>query len=148
MVNILDFNPKKFSIQKVCAINDEIESIYYVKRNEDPFYLVIDDLKGYFKYSKEKEIKFIIEDQRKRKIYDQIWDRIKEIINNVYCVGFRFCNYSKDCNVIIFDTDDPLPLEDIVSIHSITIIIRSVYRDYYDRFYPQIHLENCIYKKC
>ena len=148
MVNILDFNPKKFSIQKVCAINDEIESIYYVKRNEDPFYLVIDDLKGYFKYSKEKEIKFIIEDQRKRKIYDQIWDRIKEIINNVYCVGFRFCNYSKDCNVIIFDTDDTLPLEDIVSIHSITIIIRSVYRDYYDRFYPQIHLENCIYKKC
>ena len=47
-VNILDFNPKKLSIQKVCAINDEIESIYYVKYYEDPFYLVIDDLKGYF----------------------------------------------------------------------------------------------------
>ena len=55
--NILDFNPKKLSIEKVCAINDEIESIYYVKYNEDPFYLVIDDLKGYFKYSKEKRIK-------------------------------------------------------------------------------------------
>ena len=27
LVNILDFNPKKLSIQKVCAINDEIESI-------------------------------------------------------------------------------------------------------------------------
>ena len=25
LVNILDFNPKKLSIQKVCAINDEIE---------------------------------------------------------------------------------------------------------------------------
>ena len=69
-----------------CANNDEVESIYYVKYNEDSFYLVIDDLKGYFKYSEEKELKFIIEDQRKRKIYDQIWDRIKEIINNVYCV--------------------------------------------------------------
>ena len=33
---------------------------------------VMDDLKGYFKYSKEKELKFIIEDQRKRKVYDQI----------------------------------------------------------------------------
>ena len=54
LVNILDFNPKKLSIQKVCAINDEIESIYYVKYNEDPFYLVIYDLKGYFKYSEEK----------------------------------------------------------------------------------------------
>ena len=27
LVNILDFDPKKISIQKVCAINDEIERI-------------------------------------------------------------------------------------------------------------------------
>ena len=53
-VNILDFNPKKLSIEKVCAINDELEHIYYVKYDKDPFYLIIDDLKGYFKYSKEK----------------------------------------------------------------------------------------------
>ena len=116
LVNILDFNPKKLSIQKVCTITDEIESIYYVKYNEDPIYLVIDNLKGYFKYSKEKELKFIIEDQGKRKIYDQIWDRIKEFINNVYCVGFRFCDYSRDCNVIRFDTDDSLPLNTMVSV--------------------------------
>ena len=53
LVNILDFNPKKLSIEKVCDINDELERIYYVKYGEYPFYLVIDDLKGYFKYSKE-----------------------------------------------------------------------------------------------
>ena len=56
LVNILDFNPKKLSIEEVCSINDETESIYYVKYDEDPFYLVIDYLKGYFKYSKEKEL--------------------------------------------------------------------------------------------
>ena len=81
LVNILDFNPKKLSIEKVTdALNDELEYIYYVKYNKDPFYLVIDDLKGYFKYSKEKdrkELKFIIEDQKKTKIYNQIWDKIK-----------------------------------------------------------------------
>ena len=148
LVNILDFNPKKLSIQKVCAINDEIESIYYVKYDEDPFYLVIGDLKGYFKYSEEKELKFIIEDQRKRKIYDQIWYRIKELINNIYCVGFRFCDYSRDCSVIRFYTDDSLPLHDMVSVHSMTIVIRSVYRTCLDRFYPQIYLKNCIYKTC
>ena len=54
LVNILDFNPKKLSIEKVCAINDEQEHIYYIKYGGDPFYLVINDLKGYFKYSKEK----------------------------------------------------------------------------------------------
>ena len=55
LVNILDFNPKKLSIEKLCAINDELERIYCIKYGGDPFYLVIDDLKGYFKYSKEKE---------------------------------------------------------------------------------------------
>ena len=148
LVNILDFNPKKLSIQKVYAINDEIESIYYVKYDEDPFYLLIDDLKGYFKYSEEKELKFIIEDHRKRKIYNQIWDKINEVINNVYCVGFRFCGYSRDCNVIRFDTDDSLPLNTIVSVYSMAIVIRSVYRTCLDRFYPQIYLKNCIYKTC
>ena len=81
LVNILDFNSKKLSIEKVHAINDELECIYNVKYGRDPFYLVIDDLKGYFKDSKEKdkteisslecrkELEFIIEDQRKTKIY-------------------------------------------------------------------------------
>ena len=103
LVNILDFNPKKLSIEKVCAINDVLERIYYVKYSGDPFYLVIDDIKVYFKCSKEKEknttestaesnssersslghekkLKFILEDQRKRNIYNQIWDKIKELI--------------------------------------------------------------------
>ena len=64
--NILDFNFRKLSIEKVHAINDELKRIYYVKYNNNPFYLIIDNLKGYFKYSKEKdkeELKFIIEDQ-------------------------------------------------------------------------------------
>ena len=160
LVNILDFKPEKLSIEKVYAINDEQEHIYYIKYGGDPFYLVINDLKGYFKYSKEKnttelsslehrkELEFITEDQKQAKIYNQIWNKIKKLINSVDGVNFGFSDYFRDHGMIIFDTDDTLPLEDIVSIYSITIIIESVYRDYYDRFYPQIHLENCIYKKC
>ena len=70
MVNILDFNTEKLGIEKVCAINQELEYIYYVKYNNNSFYLVIDNLKGYFKYSKEedeKKLQFIIEDQMKKK---------------------------------------------------------------------------------
>ena len=95
----------------------------------DPFYLVINDLKGYFKYSKEKnrkELEFIIEDQKEAKIYNQIWNKIKELINSVDGVNFGFSDYFRDHGIIIFDTDDTLPLEDIVSIYSITIIIGSV----------------------
>ena len=31
LINILDFNPKKLNIEKVWAINDKLERIYYVK---------------------------------------------------------------------------------------------------------------------
>ena len=148
LVNILDFNPKKLSIEKVCAINDELERIYYVKYDGDPFYLVIDNLKGYFKYSKETKLKFIIEDQKKIKIYDQIWDKIKELINSLNYINFRFSDYSRDRNVIRFNTDNTLPLDATVSVYSMTIVIRSVYRTCLDRFYPQIYLKNCIYKTC
>ena len=151
LVNILDFNPEKLSIKKVCAINDEVERIYYVKYNNNSFYLVIDNLKGYFKYSKEKdikELKLITEDQKQAKIYNQIWGKIKELINNVVGVNFEFSDYFRGCGVIRFDTDDTLPLDAMISICSMTIVIRSVYKNYYDRFYPQIHLANCIYKTC
>ena len=150
LVKIFDFNPKKLSIEKVCAIIDNLERIYYVKYDKDPFYLVIDGLKGYFKYSKEKdrkELEFIIEDQRKTKVYNQIWDKIKELINSADGVNFEFSDYFRDRGVIRFDTDDILPLDTIVIVYSMTIVIRSVYKNYYDRFYPQIHLANCIYKK-
>ena len=146
LVNILDFNPEKLSIEKVCAINNELEHIYYVKYNNNYFYLVIDDLKGYFKYSKEKDTKFIIENQKQAKIYNQIWDKIKELINSINGVNFGFSDYFRDRGVIRFDTDGTLPLDAMVSAYSMTIVIRSVYKTCCDRFYPQIHLANSIYK--
>ena len=84
----------------------------------------------------------------KRKIYNQIWNKRKELTKNIDGVNFRFSDYSKDRNVIRFDTDDTLPLDAMVSVYSMTIIIRSVYKTCFDRFYPQIYLANCIYKKC
>ena len=160
LVNILDFNPKKLSIEKICAINDELERIYYVKYGGDLFYLVIDYLKGYFQYSKEKvttelsslerrkELEFIIEDQKKTKICNQIWDKIKELINSVDGVNLEFSDYLRDHGVTRFDTDETLPLYTMISVYSITIVIRSIYKTCYDRFYPQIYLKNCIYKTC
>ena len=44
-VNIFSFNPKKLSVEKVGG--DDL-GIYYIYYDEDSFYLVIDDLRGYF----------------------------------------------------------------------------------------------------
>ena len=111
---------------KKYAINDKLERIYYVKYDKDPFYLIIDDLKGYSKCSKEKymkKLKFIIEDQKQAKIYNQIRDKIKELINSVDDVNFGFNYYFRDPGVIRFDTDDTLPLDARESIYSMTIVI-------------------------
>ena len=68
VINILDFDPKKLNIEKVCAINDNLERVYYVKYNKDPFHLIIDDLKGYFKYYKEKDTTELSSLEREKKI--------------------------------------------------------------------------------
>ena len=59
----------------------------------------------------------------KRKIYNQIWDKIKELINNIEDVSFRFSDYSRDHNVITFDTDDTLPLDAMVSAYSMQSLL-------------------------
>ena len=64
----------------------------------------------------------------KRKNYNQIWDKIKELINSIEYVNFKFSDYSRDRNVIRFDTDDTLPLNAMVSVYSMTIIIGFVYK--------------------
>ena len=139
LVNIFDFNPKKLSIKKVTdAVSDNPEYIYYVKYDKDPFYLVIHDLKGYFRYYQgkdKKELEFIMEDQRQAKIYNQIWDKIKELINSVDGVNFEFSDYFKNGDIIRFDTDDTFPLDSMVNVYSMTIFIKSIYRTYYNRFH-------------
>ena len=43
VINILEFDPKYLDIQRHHEIG-----IYIISYNENPFYLVINDLKGYF----------------------------------------------------------------------------------------------------
>ena len=61
-------------------------------------------------------------------------------------VNFDNSDYFKNRGIIRFDTDDALPLDSMVNVYSMTVFIKSIYRTYYNRFYPQIHLTNCIYK--
>ena len=54
LVNLFDFKPEKLSIEKVSDFSDDLNSIYYFKYNTNPFYLVINDLKGYFKEKRQR----------------------------------------------------------------------------------------------
>ena len=140
LVNIFDFNSKRLSIEK--ARSGEI-CIYYIKYDKDPFYLVIDNLKGYFEPNDDnKYLTMIFTSKSQKMMYTRIWEEIKKVINEVD----EFSNYDKNYDVISFGTDDMLSLNSIINIYSMTIIIKSRFKDN-NKFYPQIYLANCRYNK-
>ena len=140
VVNILDFNPKKISIQKAGSGD---MCIYYINYNKNPFDLAIDDLKGYFKENNgNKYLTMIFKPKSQKMMYTRIWEEIKKVINEVD----EFSNYDRNYDIISFDTDDILSLNSIINIYSITIIIKAVFKDN-NKFYPQIYLADCRYNE-
>ena len=113
--------------------------IYYINYNKNPFYLVIDDLKGYSKENNgNRYLTMIFKSKSQKMMYTRIWEEIIKVINEVD----EFSNYDKNYDVISFDTDDILSLISIINIYSIAIIIKSVFKDN-NKFYPQIYLTDC-----
>ena len=140
VVNILDFNPKRLNIQKEGSGET---CIYYINYNKNPFYLVIDDLKGYFEENNDnKYLTMIFTSKSQKMMYTRIWEKILKVINEVD----EFSNYDKNYDVISFDSDDILSLNSIINIYSVTINIKSVFKDN-NKFYPQIYLTNCMYNE-
>ena len=58
-------------------------------------------------------------------MYTRIWEEIKKVINEVD----EFSNYDKNYDISSFETDDILSLNSIINIYSMTIIIKSVFKD-------------------
>ena len=51
--------------------------IYYINYNKNPFYLVIDDLKGYFKENNgNKYLTMIFKGKCQKMMYTRIWEEI------------------------------------------------------------------------
>ena len=142
LFNILNFNPKKLDIQE--KETDEV-GIYSIDYDKNPFYLVIDDLKGYLEENDDnKYLTMIFTSKSQKMMNTRIWEEIKKIINEV--ADNKLGDYSKDYSVIMFDSDDVLPLNSMINIRSLTIIIKSVLsKD--NSFYPKIYLNYCSYDK-
>ena len=75
---ILDINLDKINIEDISSSNDL--GIYYIKYDNNEFYLVIDDIKGYFETNDETNINYlnvIFDNEKYEKIFKSIWDKIK-----------------------------------------------------------------------
>ena len=133
--NLLDINLDKISVENILSLNDL--GIYYIKYDENVFYLVIDDIKGYFETNGDgvNYLTIIFDNKKYEKILKSIWNKIKEN---------KLDEYAKNYNVISFKSDDILKYRYPININTTTIIIRSVFKnDCY--YYPQIYLDNCSY---
>ena len=83
IINLLDFNPEKLSIDNTpdTSFKDLID-IHAVRHDSGGFYLVIDDIKGYFNLDDNTSgiLDMILTDDQKNK-YHQIWKEVFKIVN-------------------------------------------------------------------
>ena len=132
LVNLIDFNPKKLGINVVGS--DEL-SIYYVTYDNDPFYLVVDDVRGFIEEnSGAKYLTFSL--RNKNYVYDNLWKEIGKLCGVVN-------DFDKDYNVIMFESDNDA--SGMININTITIIVKAVFKDSAN-YFPQVCLSHCKYE--
>ena len=77
--NILDINLNKINVEHILDDDDLI--IYNIKYNDNYFYLVIDNVKGYFEKTDNEKYNYltiIFDNEKYEKIFKSIWDKIKK----------------------------------------------------------------------
>ena len=145
LVNLLDFNPEKLTIDKVLnsihntpdASSKDLVDIYQVRYDDGGFYLTIDNIKGYFKLDDNGILDMILTDDQKNK-YNQVWKVVFKLAND----GNGELKLHE--KIRLFDIG--LPIEKIFKIQSITIVIKSlIEKD--NKFYLELALNHCLYKK-
>ena len=82
LVNLLDFEPEKISIETENNANNDIK-VHQVRYENGGFYLTIDDIKGYFNISNNiSTLDMIFSSKDQRNKYHQVWKEIFPIMND------------------------------------------------------------------
>ena len=122
--------------QKITECN-EINSV-------NPLQLRIKDMRGKFRKGKDDNVWYltIFGDIDVLRKFVNIWKSIRaKIEENTGGI----VQYDKDYMKIKFESNDNLPTDNIVNMHQVTIIIRSVFVQN-GKFYPQLFLDDGLYK--
>ena len=128
IINIIDFDSKKISI--IRTKKNKIH-VYY---DHNSFFLAIDNLKGYFEeYDGNKYLTRTFTSEYQKLMYTEILKKIHKDINK---------NYTK----IKFESNDILPLNILINIHSLVFVVRyqRVYINncWYDEFYEKVQIRD------
>ena len=140
LINLLDFIPNKLSVQTQSNAKSNI-NVHYIEYDNGGFYLVIDNLRGYFDFSNNAgylNMLFVNNDQKMR--YNQVWTEILKLING----ADEKSELKSDTEIRLFSIDD-LPAGYVFKVHSMTVVVRSIVEKD-NKFYPQISLNHCSYE--
>ena len=136
--NDIDIYYLGYEYKKKITECNEINSV-------NPLYLRIKDMKGQFKKGKGDNVWYLIiyGDADVLRNFANIWKSIRtKIEENTGGI----VQYDKDYMKIKVESNDDLPTYNIVNIHQVRIIIRSVFAQN-GKFYPQLFLDDGLYKK-
>ena len=135
LVNLRDFISSKLTIRTQYSAKYYLTN-YYVEYNGGGFWLVIDDLKGYFDFSNGVSyLNLIFKSEEQKTQYDRLWEEIVSISGSGGLI--------KDSAKIRLNSDE-LPLGREIKINTVTIVVTMVVEKD-NKFYPQISLNYCSY---
>ena len=109
------------------------------------YYFTIYYLNGYFEeINKIKYLTLVPTNESKEKIkkYKELWIKIKDLIRSI---TKNSDHYDEKYMKIKFSSNDELPLNKMVEIPTMTIVVRVVFHEN-NKYYPQVFLDECLYK--
>ena len=137
LVNLIDFDPEKISIETKNNTNNNIK-FHNIRYENGGFYLTINNLKGYFNFNNNRGIlTMLFDDINKQNKYYQVWKDIVKIINR----GQSELKLHE--KIRLYDID--LPIKQFFKINSITVVIQSLIEKN-NKFYLELALIHCLYK--
>ena len=118
LVNLLDFEPEKISIETENNANNNMK-VHNIRYKNGGFYLTINNLRGCFNFNNNlRTLTMLFDDINRQNKYYKVWKDIFKIIdrgNGELKLHEKIRLYHND-----------LPIKQVFKIHSITVVIKSL----------------------
>ena len=151
-VNIEYFDPNNIKIDENSYKNILIYYIGYVAIKEyikmysvNPLYLIFRYVNGYFKKNNGNKYLTLVptnESKENTKKYEVLFIKTRSLIRSI---TKNSDDYDEKYMEIKFNSDDEFILNKTIEVPKIAIVVRAVFHEN-NKYYPQVSLDECLYK--
>ena len=155
VVDLDEFDKSKIKVDKKDFNNIDIYYLAYeykkkitecnIIRSVNPLCLRIVDIKGQFEKGKDDAWYLVISD--KDDVYKKLIDIFESIKNEITEKTWDALEYDKDYMKIKFESNNIFPTDKDVNIPTARTVIRAMFAKEC-KYYPQLFLDDGLYKKC